>query len=459
MTAFDGIPLAYRCGALAPVSEECTAWDLPVTGSIPASLDGLYLRNGPNPAPVPYQGPYHWFMPDGMLHGVRICNGKALWYRNRWVRTDALAAKLDLARPMGGPPDVALLPNTSNTSVIAHAGRVLTLAEWGLPHEVTDELDTIGRYDFAGQLSAPMTAHPKIDPRTGEMYFTSFGPLEPYLRYFVVSADGVLTRSEVIDVKGGSLMHDWAITEHHVLFFDLSVIFDAEYGARAGFPYRWDDDYGARIGIMPKTGTSSDVRWFDIDPCVIIHSLNAYEDGTAIVLEAPRYSDQVREKWSADVLAIDVGASLHRWRLDLVDGTVREQQLDERTFDFPKVNPTLLGTKCNTGYGVATTYGDGHTAFGSLLKWNLDSGACETHSVGAGRAASEGTFVADPTARGEDEGWVLSYVYDPASDTSNLIIVDATKFDGPPQAVISLPRRVPLGFHGCWIPTCEEGTP
>jgi carotenoid cleavage dioxygenase-like enzyme len=453
MTTIAGLPPEYTDGALAPVSDEYSAWDLPVTGSIPPALNGLYLRNGPNPPPVSYEGPYHWFLPDGMLHGVRIRGGKALWYRNRWIRTEALAAKLD-TRPAPGPKDVALLPNTSNTSVIEHAGRILTLVEWGLPYEVDCELDTIGRYDFDGKLSAPMTAHPKLDPRTGEMYLISFGPFPPYLRYFVVDAAGRLVRSEVIDVKGPSLMHDWAMTERHVLFMDLPVVFDAAYGATAGFPYRWDDTYGARIGVMPKTGTSRDVRWFEVDPCFVVHSLNAYEQGTEIVLEAARYSDQVREKWSPDILRIGVGATLHRWRLDLATGVTREEAVDDRTFEFPKINPGLLGVHSDVGYGVVT-YQGGHTGFGGLLKWDLTTSACQTHPVAAGYAASEGCFIADPDARAEDDGWLLSYVYDPGRDASDLVIIDASSFAGPPQAVIRLPQRVPLGFHGCWIPIRE----
>lgn len=452
MTTLTGIPTHYQHGALAPVSDEITSWNLDIEGTIPPGLDGLYVRNGPNPPPVPYDGTYHWFMPDGMVHGVRLRDGKALWYRNRWVRTEALSDKLSTIAATG-PDDVALLPNTSNTSVIAHAGRILTLAEWGLPYQIDDELDTIGRCDFNGKLSAPMTAHPKIDPRTGEMFFVSFGPVEPYLQYFVVDAGGVLTRTEVIDVKGPSLMHDWAITENYVLFFDLPIVFDAEYLLTSGFPYRWDDDYGARIGIMPKSGRSAQVRWFDIDPCVIIHSLNAYERGRAIVLEAPRYSDEARHKWQPDVLAIDLGAQLYRWTFDLDTNRVHEEQLDDQTFDFPKVNPELTGTTCRVGYGVATSFVDGHTGFGSLLKWDLTTGARRIHNVGSSCAASEPTFIPDPTGDGEDHGWILSYVYDPARDASDLIILDASNFTGTPQAVIKLPQRVPLGFHGCWIPT------
>src|SRR5262249_5403571 len=156
-----------------------------------------------------------------------------------------LASRID-THPAGGPDDVALVPNTSNTSVVAHAGRVFSCAEYGLPYELDDELNTLGRYDFGGRLHAPMTAHPKINPVSGEMFMTSSGRLAPYRRFHIVGADGALRRSEVIDVKGPSLMHDWAITENHVLFADLPVVFDADYFAVSGFPYRWDESYGAR---------------------------------------------------------------------------------------------------------------------------------------------------------------------------------------------------------------------
>jgi carotenoid cleavage dioxygenase-like enzyme len=445
-----GIPHTYAGGVFAPVFEERTSWHLPTIGSIPDELDGVFMRNGPNPPPVPYEGTYHWFVPDGMIHGVRLQGGRAVWYRNRWVRTDALESKIG-APSAGGPEDVALVPNTSNTSVVAHAGRVLSLAEYGLPYEITPELETVGRYDFDGRLRAPMTAHPKVDPGTGEMFLISFGPLPPFLRYFVVDAAGALVRSEVIDVKGPSLMHDWAMTENHVLFFDLPVIFDPDHFVASGFPYRWDDDYGARIGVMPKAGTSKDVRWFEIEPCYFVHSANAYESDGRVVLEAPRYP-VFMQAGKPDILAQEVDSELHRWSFDLASGHVHEECLSDRPIEFPRINELLTGRKHDVSYAVTGTGSGPRIAIEGLLKHDSRLGVSQVHDMPDGRVPSEAIFVPARDGRAEDEGWLLSFVFDPGRDASDLVIIDATRFADAPQAVVQLPARVPFGFHGTWVP-------
>jgi carotenoid cleavage dioxygenase-like enzyme len=442
-----GIPRTYANGVFAPVYDERTAWHLPTLGSIPVELDGLFLRNGPNPPPVPYQGAYHWFVPDGMVHGVKLRAGRAVWYRNRWVRTDALSAKID-TRPAAGPDDVALIPNTSNTSVVAHAGRVLSLAEYGLPHEIDGELNTLGRFDFHGRLRSPMTAHPKIDPVSGEMFMISFGPVPPYLQYHVVGSDGLLRRSQTIDVKGPSLMHDWAMTENHVLFFDLPVVFDANYFSESGFPYRWDEEYGARVGIMPKEGASEDVSWFEIDPCYFVHSANAYETNESIVLDAPRYS-RFMQAGKPDILAQGERSQLYRWTFDLSGGNVSESVIDERTAEFPRINERHLGRPYDVSYAVSGQVGDDTVSFESIIKHDNRTGVSTEHRLEYGRVPSEAIFVAADGGTREDDGWLLSFAYDPRRDASDLVILDASTMRE--QAAIELPARVPFGFHGTWV--------
>lgn len=444
-----GVPRTYANGVYAPVFDEVTSWHLPVTGSIPDDLDGVFLRNGPNPPPVPLEGAYHWFVPDGMLHGVKLHAGRAVWYRNRWVRTDSLAAKLGTL-PAGGADDVAIVPNTSNTSVVAHAGRVLSLAEYGLPYEIDTELNTVGRYDFDGRLRAPMTAHPKIDPVSGEMFLISFGPFQPYLRYHVIGPDGQLRRSEVIDVKGPSLMHDWAMTAHHVLFFDLPVLFDAEYLVESGFPYRWNAAHGARVGIMPKSGVSADVRWFEIDPCYFVHSTNAYEQEGSIVLEAPRYPTFM-EAGKPDILAQGVRSESRRWTFDLTTGRVSEGVLDERAVEFPRINEQYMGRRHAISYAIGGAITEDTVSFESIVKQDNGTGVSRELTFNGGGVPSEAIFVPAADATKEDDGWLMSYVYDPRRDASDLVIIDASRW--AVQATIELPARVPFGFHGTWIAT------
>jgi carotenoid cleavage dioxygenase-like enzyme len=442
-----GIPHTYANGVFAPVYDELTSWYLPVAGAVPTDLDGVFLRNGPNPPPVAYEGTYHWFVPDGMVHGVKLRGGRAVWYRNRWVRTEALADKTQMPAA-GGPADVNIFPNTSNTSVVAHAGRVLSLAEQGLPYEIDTKLNTLGRYDFEGRLRAPVTAHPKIDPVTGEMFLISFAPVPPYLQYHVIAADGTLQRTEIIDVKGPTLKHDWAMTERHVLFFDLPVVFDPEFLTQSGFPYRWSDEYGARVGVMPKDGGNAEVRWFEIDPCFFIHSVNAFERGGTIELEAPRYP-HFMTVGKPDILAQGVRSQLCRWTFDLMSGHVSEQMLDDRLVEFPRINERLTGRRHAISYTIGGDLAEGPVAFGSIVKHDSRTGVSSVYSPGEGRVPSEAIFVPARDATGEDDGWLLSFVYEPRRDASDLVIVDAAELTT--QAVIELPARVPFGFHGTWI--------
>jgi carotenoid cleavage dioxygenase len=167
MSAADTLPYYLR-GNFAPVMQEITALDLPVKGAIPPELCGRFVRNGPNPktgfSPHPFAG-------DGMLHGVALKDGRALWYKNRWVRTRSFTEDGNFIRA-DGTRDVSV--GKANTHIVAHAGRIFALVETSLPMQVTNELDTIGCFDFDGRLETGMTAHPKVCPQTGELHFFAY---------------------------------------------------------------------------------------------------------------------------------------------------------------------------------------------------------------------------------------------------------------------------------------------
>jgi carotenoid cleavage dioxygenase-like enzyme len=422
-------------GNFAPVEREVTAFDLPVRGTIPAALRGLYVRNGPNPKRGTSP---HWFMGDGMLHGVALRDGGAQWYRNRYVRTRTF---VDDAPPIGD-----ITAGVANTHVIEHAGRVLALVETSLPTEVTRELETVGCFDYGGRLATGMTAHPKRCPLTGELHFFAYSFAPPFLTYHRADAAGQLRQSDVIDVPGPTMIHDFGITERHVVFMDLPVVFDMDLAMAGTMPYRWSDDYGARLGIMPRGGSNADVRWFDIAPCYVFHPLNAYDDECGVVvMDVVRYPELWRPGSSANITA-----SLHRWRVDVAAGKVSEGPLDDRPIEFPRFDERLTGRAHRFGYAVERgTDRGGETV---LLKYDLRGGVTTVHDFGSGRAPSEPVFVpASPTAA-EDQGWLLTYVYDAARDTSDLVILDAEDFTGKPVAAIVLPQRVPFGFHGSWLP-------
>ncbi|WPB94441.1 carotenoid oxygenase family protein [Streptomyces malaysiensis] len=404
-------------GNYAPVHDELTAYDLPVTGAIPPELNGWYLRNGPNPRGESA----HWFIGDGMIHGVRLENGRAAWYRNRWVRTRSFEDPAVQEYREDGTADRTA--SVANTHIVNHAGKTLALVENALPYEVTHELETVGPYDFNGKLTTAMTAHPKICPETGELHFFGYDWQEPYLTYHRTDARGELELSRTIDVQGPTMMHDFAVTSRHVVFLELPLVFMPG----PGMPYDWDEGFEARIGVLPRHDPRARVRWFPIDPCAVFHTLNAYEAGDSIVLYAVRYPQL---SWNEVVESPSV---LWRWTIDLRTGSVREEQVDDRPCEFPRIDDRFTGL--DVRYGHVT----GHDA---IVRYDLHSGGSTAFEFGAGHTPSEAVF-APPN-------WLIAYVHDRARDGSDLMILDATDLRKP-VATVHLPARVPQGFHGNWI--------
>jgi carotenoid cleavage dioxygenase len=425
----------FQVSNYAPVADELTEYGLPVEGAIPPELDGWYLRNGPNPR----QATAHWFTGDGMIHGVRIEDGQAKWYRNRWVRTDSFIEDFPLYGPDGSRN---LRAAKANTHVVNHAGKTLALVESSLPYEISNDLETIGAYDFGGKLVDSMTAHPKICPTTGELHFFGYGNIfEPHVTYHRADANGELVISRPLDVKALTMMHDFALTAQHVIFMDLPIVFNLDVAMKGGgdMPYRWDDAYGARLGVMRRDDPFGEVRWFEIDPCYVFHVANAHDsaDGKSIVLQAVRYPELWRDNGGFDADGV-----LWSWTIDLAAGTVSERQLDDRNIEFPRIDDRLAGLPAR--YSVSV--GDHN-----WVRHDLPTGEAVEHDLGTG-GPGEAVFV--PSGSGtadESNGFYLGYVYDPERNGSDLVILDASDFAGEPVARINLPARVPYGFHGNWI--------
>ncbi|MFI6772341.1 carotenoid oxygenase family protein [Nocardia sp. NPDC050412] len=426
--------VAHLTGNYAPVTEELTAYELPVTGMIPAALTGWYLRNGPNPHAAASP---HWFLGDGMVHGVRLEQGHAVSYRNRWVRTSTFTDGTAV-RDADGNRD--LTAGLANTHVIRHAGRTLALVESSYPYELTCELDTVGPYDFDGKLRTAMTAHPKTCPTTGELHFFGYDLTAPYLTYHRADAAGNLLVSRPIEVPVATMHHDFNLTAAHIVFMDLPVVFDLETAkSGGGMPFRWRDDYQARLGVLRRDDPHGDIRWFPIDPCYVFHTLNSHDEPGRIVLHVIRY----QSLWRQDS-HLSERASLWRWTIDLVTGTVAEEQIDDRDAEFPRIDDRLAGL--DSRFGHATVAGDS----GALLRYDLHTGTSTAHEFGPGRIPAEAAFAPADERPGGD-GYLMTYVYNADTDRSDLVILDASELAGPPVATIHLPARVPYGFHGNWL--------
>ena len=434
-------------GNYAPVFDEVTDTNLKVTGAIPKSLQGLYVRNGSNPKDGTAG---HWFFGDGMVHGVRLEGGAAKWYRNRYVRTPKYDRGLDAM-----DPETMFDPTASaaNTHVLAHAGRIWALEEGHLPWEISPELETIGCDDFGGRLKTAFTAHPKLCAETNELHFFGYSAVAPFVTYHVLDASGQLVHSAPITTPKVTMMHDFMITREHAIFMDLPVVFNLDKMAEGLPPIGWDDDYGARIGIMPRMGTDKDVKWFEIDPCYVFHPLNAFVDGDEVVCDVGRHASM----WRGSMENFEP-CYMYRWRFNMRTGAVSETQIDDWSHAFPRVDERLVGLEHRFGWVAGPRSGVVRSDSGIpggdpgvVARYDMRDGSKTVHDLGPHAHPGEFVFVQDSAGAGEDEGWAMGFVHDDSTNTTDLVILDASDLAKPAVARVHLPQRVPYGFHGSWV--------
>jgi carotenoid cleavage dioxygenase-like enzyme len=454
----------YLTGPYAATHDELTLRDLDVVGEIPDDLNGVYVRNGPNPQFEP-QGRYHWFDGDGMVHAVHFADGRAT-YRNRWIRTDGFRREQQAGGPLwrgiiepfeSNPPGEPE-KDTANTSLVFHNERLLAL--WyrsGKPYALDPvTLETLGPENFDGTLRCEVSAHAKADEHTGELCFFDYGMKPPYMRYGVVAPDGVVRDLVGIDMPGPRLPHDMAITEHYSILMDLPLVNDPE-AARAGrFKLFFDREMPSRFAVIPRHGRAEDVRWFEADPCFIYHTINAREKGDEIVLDVCRVKRPEPRSDLDGPLAqmlsyLRLDAHLHRYRFDLRTGKTTEQMLDDDNSEFPSINQGFVGRPSRYAYNMHISP-ESTLLFDGLMKYDTNTGASETHWFGAGRWGSEAPFAPRPDAETEDDGYLVSYVYDEREGRSEVEVLDARDVTAGPICRVRLPVRVPIGFHATWVP-------
>lgn len=442
----DGASNRFLRGQFAPIrAEHDVRGRFPLRGSLPPELEGAFIRNGPNPAYVADPSAHRWCTGDGMVHLIELRGGQAVAYRNRWIRTRALAEQVG-THPPAGP--VEPVDSPVNASVRCHAGKLLAFSETGLPVRLTRGLGTRRTEDFDGMVASPVSPLPRIDPTTGGLAmigYDCFGP--PFLRYHELDAGGSVIHSTAVNLERPSVQHDFAVTASHVVFLDLPAVYDLDL-ARHGMalPFRWDPDAPSRLGVLRRGAPGSEVRWFGIAPRFAFHVMNAYESGTDIVIDACRHDEAFGQRPTGPPV-------LERWTINPPAGRVTTTQLDDYPVEWPNVNAGRVGLPHRFGY-CATPPGHAHHAHpdrGVLVRYDLHDNVRTIWDPGAGRFATEPVFVKARDGRGEDEGWVLSLVYDLADDTSSLMVLDASAFDKGPVGVVELPCRIPYGYHGIWV--------
>ncbi|KAK3426866.1 hypothetical protein EUGRSUZ_F03199 [Eucalyptus grandis] len=428
-TADPGVQIA---GNFAPVPERPVARSLPVIGKIPECIRGVYVRNGANPLHEPVAG-HHLFDGDGMIHAVRFSGG-SVSYACRFTETQRLIQERGLGRPvfpkaigeLHGHSGIARLMlfyarslfglvdhrngmGVANAGLVYFDGHLLAMSEDDLPYHVrvtrSGDLETVGRYDFAGQLDSPMIAHPKIDPASGEMFALSYDVVrKPYLKYFRFSKDVI-----------------------------------------------YDKDKVARFGVLDKNASdASGIKWIEVPDCFCFHLWNAWEetetDEIVVIGSCMTPPDSIFNESEESLESV-----LSEIRLNLKTGKSTRRRIiaesEQINLEAGMVNRNLLGRKTRYAY---LALAEPWPKVSGFAKVDLSTGEVRKYMYGEERYGGEPMFV--PRSRDserEDDGYVLAFVHDEKERSSELQIVNAVTLEL--EATVKLPSRVPYGFHGTFI--------
>ena len=450
----------FLAGNYAPVHDEVD-FELTVTGEVPAGLAGALYRNGPNPQFAP-RGEHHWFGGDGMIHGFFVENGKVR-YRNRYVRTNKWLVENAAGRAMfgtfGNPmtTDPSVLGQDSgvaNTNIVWHAGRLMALEEGHMPTELDPvSLETRG---YAERYRGNVTAHPKIDPDTGEMVWFAYSageaPLNPTVAYGVTSASGEVLRRDTFEAPYTSMVHDFLVTRRHVLFPILPLSGSLERAMRGGPAFAWEPEKGAFVGVMARDAAVDTIRWFETEACYVFHPMNAWEEGSKILADVMEYPFAPLFPNVDGSRGAEAPARLVRWTFDLAgeSNAIKREPLDDMAGEFPRFDERRAGLAYRHGWFAANTERPGELHFDAIAHIDLATGKRATFELPSGDATSEPVFTPRTPDAAEGDGYLLSVVYRGETDRSDLLVFDTADITAGPVATAHVPRRVPFGFHGNW---------
>ncbi|HEX3430359.1 MAG TPA: carotenoid oxygenase family protein [Rhizomicrobium sp.] len=461
---------AFLDGNYAPVRSEDAFAELPITGEMPRALLGTLYRNGPNPQFEPRDPGHHWFAGDGMIHAFRFVDGKVSYF-NRYVRTPRWelehAAGRSLFGTFGNPltsdPSVGGQDSgVANTNIVWHANRLLALEEAHQPFELDPEtLAPRGAIPYAGRANR-FTAHPKTDPETVELVFFGYmageGFFSDQVAYGVANAAGKVTRLDTFAAPFPSMIHDFFVTKNYVAFPVLPLAGNLARAMHGGPAFAWEPEKGSHVGVMRRDAGVESMRWFTTDPCYVFHPMNMWEEGGRLHVHAMQYE---RAPLFPDAQGKQVPAAparLAHWTMDLdgdpagASGTVKRETIDDLAGEFPRFDERRAGLPYRHGWFAAGTRDRTLTGFDALAHIDFASGARNLHEFAAGDVPGEPVFV--PRGSEEGDGWILSVVYRSAEDRSDVCVFEARDIARGPVGLARLPRRVPFGFHGNWVPSC-----
>lgn len=436
-------------GINAPVFQELDITNLKISGTIPPEIKGMYVRNGPNPMfkPESYNYPLEG---DGMLHGIYFNYGEVS-YKNRWIQTRGLAYE----RFEGKELSELKFKNYANTNIIAHNDKLLALYEIGLPYEITQDLETVGEWNFQGELEQSMTAHPKIDPVTGELHFYRYSFFNtPYLHYYIADKQGKIIRHSPIEIEKPVLIHDMAITENYAIFFDCPFNFNLEKAKGNNTPFVWQPEAETTVVLVNRHHPDQKPIYLKTEAFWVWHFMNAYETDNHLTIDFVYYPEMKLESNIKAMLSNK--SNLQRMTIDLNNHQISQQSFDDRCIEFPIIDNRRMGQFYRFGY---VPYIDTELLsqkripnyFPSIIQYDMTKQTHKIHQFKPGCYGGEPAFIPHPNKTGELDGYVVTFVYNENTNTSDLLILDPANFDQEPIGIVHLPVRVPSGFHGNWI--------
>jgi len=461
----------YRSGAWRPQFTEHTARDLVIEGTVPREMNGVYLRNTENPLFASI-GRYHPFDGDGMIHMMSFCDGE-VEYRNRFVQTDGLHAEIDanqaLWAGLAEPPIRSLregkcargrMKDASSTDIVVHGDVALSsFYQCGDLYQLNPRtLEDLGKATWGGAFpSAGVSAHSKVDERTGELLFFNYQTTAPYLHYGVVSGEHKLVHYVPIDLPGARLPHDMAFTPRYSILNDCPLFWDAELMTRGVYATRYHREMPMRIGVIPRYGAAHEIRWFDCRPTFVLHWINAWEDGDEVVVDgyfeddpSPRVASEatIEAKMFRFLDLHSMQSRPYRWRFNMKTGAVNEGYLSDTITEFGIIDQQRAGLAYRYVYSVVPTRG--MFTFDGLIKHDVVTGREESILFGSGVFGSETVVVRKSAAVDEDDAWLVTFTSDVPNDASHCAIYDAKALSDGPVARVRLPERISSGTHACW---------
>ena len=458
----------YLQGAWEPFYDEYEVINLDCVGELPKDISGIYIRNTEDQIHEPI-GRFHPFDGDGLLHSIIFQNGKAD-YRNKFIQTDGFLVEEKFKKSKWAGlmerPGVSELPgwgaqgclkDTSSTDVVVHAGKVLTtFYQCGDGYNMNPmNLEPIGKAPWVP--TDGVSAHTKVDLKTGELLFFNYSKKAPFMHYGVVDRDNNLIHYTPIPLPGPRLPHDMAFTKNFSILNDLPLFWDAEMLKRNIHATRLHD-LPSRFAVIPRYGSVEDIKWFEANPTYCLHWNNAYENGDEIILEGyfqenpePGNYDNAPPGLERMMAFLDnhlLKPRLHRWRFNLVTGETKEESLDDKILEFGAINQQYTCQKHRYSYSMMPTMG--WFTFDGICKHDHEIGESEIYNFGKGIFGSEVCFAPRENSKDEDDGYLVSIITDINRRSSSCVLFDAKNITKGPICSMLLPQQICSGTHATW---------